>query len=232
MAQVTVSDTFSESQASSSQWDTEQLNVSSGEVLFVAVILEVVDANKEVTGIRWLPFGANEALEFFAAISPSHGKLRIEIWQLTTPEANATGNFRTTIEDNQKGGFIGVSVANVDTTTPLSDTDSQDGSGNSGSVAVTQGADDLAFCFAAHLQNADAFGIGGSEDEHEDFDGDSFMRGWAASEDGSGATTLSWTQTEEKERATIGFNIKAAAAAGAAHPFRRPTPNQVALLVR
>lgn len=218
--QVAVTDTSSGT-ADGATLDITHI-VATGEVLICAVVLEVTDSAKEVGDINWDDGGGDEEpLVRFTDFVPSHGKLRIEIWSLGTP-APKTATVQITIENanSQKMGAVCLSTTNTDTGTPLALGDGgQDGTGSTGSVTATQGANDLAAVFAGHLQSSDNFSPGGGETEHEDFLCQSFFV-WGASEDATGATTLSWTQTQSKERSTFPVVIKEVGAA-AAVPRRR-----------
>ena len=213
MAQVIVGDT-SPGSADANILDITHI-VASGESLVVGVLLEVTDADKEVDSVVWDQGGGDQAsLSNFTSFNPSSGKLRLEVWRLTNP-VDKTATVRVTIKNsnNQKICAVCVSLSNVDGTTPLEGADTEGGTGTSGSVSVTQEADDIAFIFAGHFQPDDAFGIGGGETEHEDFGLAGSFRMWAASEDGTSATTLSWTQTQSKDKSSLGFNINNAATA-------------------
>ena len=217
MAQVSVT-TVSIGSADSNTIDAPgHVHGSGDDLLLVGVVLETTASDKEILSVVIDPGGNNEGLTRFTVFNPSHGKFRIEVWRGLDADISAqTATVRATIEggNSQKCAIVAVSLANVDQTTPLSGAATQGGTGSSGSVAVTQDADDLAFCFAAHLTTGSALDVGGGETEHADFDSASLFRMWAASEDGDGATTLSWTQGESKERSTLGFIIEAAGAAG------------------
>ena len=209
MPQVTVAD-ISTGSADANTLDITHI-VATDEVLVVGVVLEIVDAAKDVLSVTWDQGGGDQAsLSNFTVFSPTHSKLQIEVWRITNPVAK-TATVRITIEggNSQKIGGVCVSLADVDTTTPLEGAATDEGTGSAGSVSVTQEADDLAFCFAGFNQTGGTFAPGGGETEHADFDVIGFDM-WAASEDGSAATTLSWTHSGNKEHSTLGFNINAA----------------------
>jgi len=207
MAQVAVQD-VSTGSADATTVDVTHI-VNSDEGLVVGVVLEIADdTSKEVASVVWDTTGVNEALTLFDTFSPTHGKLRLEVYRRTRPTA-ATAIVRTTIDEgnSQKTGVTCVSVTNMSTSTPLEGAVEQEGTGSTGSVSVTQEADDLAFCFAGHLQATSSFEPLSGESEHADFFIESVFACWAASEDGTTATTLGFTQAESKEFSILGFNI-------------------------
>ena len=84
-------------------------------------------------------------------------------------------------------------------------------------IALTQDADDLAFCFVGSTDGNEAFTEASGETEIADFDvGGGDGRMGAYEEDGTGATTLSWTVPNDVNHGTLGFVIETAAAAAAA----------------
>ena len=169
MGQVSIAD-ISTGSANANTTDVTHI-VAAGEGLIVGVLLEVTDDTKEVDNIAWDPGGDNQALTFFSAFSPTHGKLRLEVWRHTGPNAG-TQTITVTIEggNSQITGVAAISVTNMDLTTPLGGAATDEDTSTSGSVSVSQDVDSLAFCFAGHLQNADAYTVGGGENEHADFD--------------------------------------------------------------
>jgi len=184
--------------------------VNSGEGLLVGILLEVTDAGKEVLSVIWDQPTANQALTKFADFNPTHGKLRLEIWRHTGPTPK-TADVQITIDNSnaQKVEAVAVSMTNMDSTTPLSDKQTDEGATSPGSVAVTQGADDLGFCIAGWLGTASNFVPGGGEAELADFGSNFDM--WAASEDGAGSVTLSWTHGGgAADNSTLGCVIEAA----------------------
>lgn len=202
MAQVAVADVSFDS-ADSTTLDITHV-VAAGEVLIVGVILEVTDGGKEVDSVTW---SGDEGLSQFTAFNPTHGKLRIEVFTLTNPTAE-TGTLNVTLLSSQKFGAMCISVTNTNTITPLSAVDTDEGNSSTGSVSVTQAANDLAFCFAGFLKTSSTFTPGGGETEHVDVTAAGQFDMWAASEDGAAATTLSWTHGGgSAENATVGFLI-------------------------
>jgi len=222
MAQVASAD-VTEASAPSGGPNIEQHTVASGEALFVGVVLEVVDSCKEVCEIDWRECGIGgcpEPLSFVTGFDPCHGKLRIEVWALAAPTAANCKRIAGSIEggNDQKNSTMAISVTNPCVTTLIDSIGTEDGTGCTGGATTTcpnQAADDLAFVFAGHLQNCDAFGIGGCETELLDVNTAQGFRVWAAEEDGTGATTLSWTQAQSKEKSTVAFVVNAAAVAAA-----------------
>lgn len=212
VSQVTVADISTDS-CDANTCSVTHVVASGDNYLVVGVALEVTDSTKEVLSVVWDQGGLDQtSLSLFNAFSPTHGKLRIEVWRLADPVAK-TATIRVTLEggNTQKTGVVAVSLQNADTGgTPLSGWVTQQGTSSSGSVSVTQSEKDLAFCFAVHFSTG-TFSPGGGETEHADFSAASAFRVWACSENGDGATTLSWSNTGgSKETSTVGFSINAA----------------------
>ncbi len=185
--------------------------VVAGDILFVGVVLRT--DLRDVLSVTWDQGGLDEtALTLFNQFIPTHGSAQIEVWALGTPTAK-TATVRVVLTGNQKMGVICVSAANADSTTPLSAVAEDEQNATTGSVSVTQGDNDLAFVFAGIKNNGlGVFIPGGGEVTHADFDNLSSLRVWAASEDGTGATTLSWTiSVGSGDNATVGFLINESA---------------------
>jgi len=199
MAQVTITDT-STGGGDGDDFDITH-TVGAGNIIFVGVLLETTG-----NGVNTVTWNGSESLSEFTVFSPGTGKMKIEVWLLETPTVGAA-TLNVLLDTPGKVGIIVVS-ANADDITPLSNIDTDENSSSStGSVSVTQAANDLAFCFAGHNEDT-AFSIGGGETEHEDLSsGAGGFRMWAASQDGTGATTLSWSQSASKENSTVGFLI-------------------------
>lgn len=222
MAQVTFGD-ISTGEATSATFDVAH-TIASGEGLIVGVLLEVVDAAKEVQGITWGI--SNTALTKYNAFSPSHGKLRLEVWYLTNPSAE-TEWVTVSMEggNSQKMGVVAISAQNHDLTTMLYNWVTEAGSFTSADVdgLDQEAADDLSVCFAAHLQSPDAFTMTLGDTEHADLACQGAFRMWAASDDpGDGFAVISWEQAQSKEYSHVGFVIKAAAGGPVE---RRPKPS-------
>jgi len=210
MAQVAVQD------RSTTSFDANSGSVShivgSGEQLIVGVLLEGTDTSKEVDNIQWEAAAGDLPLAFFGAFSPTHGKLRLEVWYLADIAVAETRNVTVTLESGnaQKTGVCAVSVTNANSPPVSSPQDTDEGSDADGSVSVTQVADDLAMCFAGHNDASGAFTATGDASELEDFIAASQFNMWCAEGDTAGATTLSWTQSASKENSTFGFIVEAA----------------------
>lgn len=225
MAQVAFGD-ISTGAGTSSNFSVNH-SVAAGERLVVGVLLEVVDANKEVSSITW----DNELTELtkYDALDPSHGKLRLEVWYSLNPVVNASSEVVISIEGGnaQKMGVICLSVQNGHATTLLNDwahtnntgttaqLDADDGSGLGEFDQALKGVDDLYVCFAGHLQSVDAFTLATGDAEHADFAVEGSFRMWCASSDANGTQVpvLRWTQAQSKEFSFVGFIIEAAAVA-------------------
>ena len=181
---------------------TGAITVPSGRVLTVVVILATQDTSKEVDNIEYAGAEAM-AVSPITDFVPTHGLFRLEVWQLLAPSAGS-GDVVVTIEggNSQKTGVFAF-AANLDTTTAHSGKVTDEDTDTSGTVSPNQGANDLGFAFAAHNDKNVYTTTAG--DELLDLEVAGQFQMWAASIDGSGATALTWTQSAEKENATMGF---------------------------
>ena len=235
MAQVTLGPTL-QAEGASNQTDIPSVVVAAGEGIVVTVTLETTDTSKEVLSVRFDPTGDDDTFPIAEreAFSPTHSKLRGEIWVLGSDEVTKaqTATVRVTLAGGnaQTVWVTATPVANAMAVAAdmLTNLTTAEGVGSDSALSVVvpnKAADDLAFGHGSHFTSKGAISpYTGSTDVASNANVQGVYKGQVSSDDGAG--TIGWSAGGgNKESMMMGVVIVSADGAETpVPPFPEPLP--------
>ena len=147
-------------------------------------------------------------------VQHSGGKPRVEVWYSLNPPVK-TANVVVTLASGKKTTIGVISLTGVDQSTPIDGTTTNTGSTSPATVSVTSASGDLVIdCMGTIPDPTEAPKVGSNQTEQWTLEEGGSIRGGGSTEPGGSSVTMSWTLPEDKDWASIGFNVNAASAAG------------------